>query len=71
MAGYAPSAEDEAVFNALAAAGISDATKLGAHAARWHAHVASFAPAERASWPLTYQQLVSGAFNARASTLFA
>ena len=41
------------------------------NAARWHAHVASYTPAERASWPLTYGQLTSGAMDARASVLFS
>ena len=53
---------------------LRDGSKLAAsglaNVARWLAHVASFAPAERASWPLTYDQLVSGAFDARASMLF-
>ena len=75
VAGFAPSAEDEAVFKVLVAAGHADASKLAsaglAGAARWYAHVASFSLAERASWPLTYQQLTSGAFDARASVLFS
>lgn len=74
VAGDAPTAEDEAVFNGLTAAGINEgnaASKGYPNVGRWYKHVKSFSAAERAAWPLTQAQLYSGAVNARGSTLFA
>jgi len=73
VAGHTTTAEDEAVFGGLAAAGItadSERVKALPNLNRWLRHVKSYTPAERALWPLTFAQLTSGALHARQSTLF-
>jgi glutathione S-transferase len=75
VAGHTPTAEDDAAFRLLQAAGHTDGARLAAagfpNAGRWLNHVASFTAAERAEWPLTFGQLTSGAVDARVSTLFS
>lgn len=74
VAGHVPSAEDEAVAAALAAAGVTPAAEALAtrpHVARWLRHVGSFTAEQRAAWPITHAQALSGAVDARKSTLFA
>ncbi len=74
VAGHTPSAEDEAVAAAFAAAGIvpaCDALKGFSNISRWLRNVLAFAPAERAAWAITRAQALSGAVDARKSMLFA
>lgn len=73
VADYNPSAEDAAVFTGLVAAGLTEGSAGLAsypNIQRWARHMASFAAEQRTAWPLTQAQLVSGAVDARKSTLF-